>query len=227
MLGKESGATMQKERTDKMKKLIIATCAMAFATVVQAATINWGSGYLKSPASAESGTASGTYLGQTVGSWTATLYIYSDSSGSTQVAYDTVTMTVTESGGTKSRAFTQGANDKDAAGTIASTFATPAGIKVTGASWNALELNTTYYAKVIISGETADYTATKESGLMSFTTKSSALSAVDVGSANAAKWPTTYLNGAWAVTPKELPEPTSAMLMLLGMAGLALRRKRA
>ena len=34
--------------------------------------------------------------------------------------------------------------------------------------------------------------------------------------------------GAWAnVKPEAVPEPTSGLLMLLGMAGLALRRKRA
>ena len=208
---------------------MIATCAVAVATVAQAASINWGSGYLKAPESAQSGAASGGYLGSTVGSWTATFYVYSDAAGTTQVAYDTVTMTVTSTGSGTSRSFSQGANDKDAAGTIASTFATPAGIKVTGAKWNdALELNTTYYAKVIISGETADYTATKESDLMAFTTKSSATTAVDVGSSNAAKWDaTSYLNAAWAVTPTGTPEPTSGVLMLLGMGMLALRRKRA
>ena len=32
---------------------------------------------------------------------------------------------------------------------------------------------------------------------------------------------------AWTKVPADVPEPTSAMLMLIGMAGLALRRKRA
>ena len=32
---------------------------------------------------------------------------------------------------------------------------------------------------------------------------------------------------AWIAVPADIPEPTSGVLMLLGMAGLALRRRRA
>lgn len=206
-----------------MKKLMITACAIAFAAVSQAATINWGSGYLKAPTSATDGTAGGSLLGSVAkSSWTATLYIYSDAAGTTQVAYDTVTMNVDAS---KGKTFVQGATDKDANGTIATTYATPAGIKVTGARWDDLDLNTTYYAKVVVEGTTADYTAKKTSDLFTFTTKESPTTAVDVGSSNAAKWPTSYTGGAWTVTA--VPEPTSGLLLLLGVAGLALKRKRA
>ena len=37
----------------------------------------------------------------------------------------------------------------------------------------------------------------------------------------------TQAAGAWTSTTTSVPEPTSGLLMLLGMAGLALRRKRA
>ena len=36
-----------------------------------------------------------------------------------------------------------------------------------------------------------------------------------------------FATSAWQVAPSDVPEPTSAMLLLLGVAGLALKRKRA
>jgi hypothetical protein len=37
-----------------------------------------------------------------------------------------------------------------------------------------------------------------------------------------------FLNSSWTAVPSEsVPEPTSGLLMLLGVAGLALRRKQA
>ena len=39
--------------------------------------------------------------------------------------------------------------------------------------------------------------------------------------------PTTAIPSKWTATTENVPEPTSAMLLLLGVAGLALRRRRA
>lgn len=68
-------------------------------------------------------------------------------------------------------------------------------------------------------------TTTYDSKEVTFTSATKAVKALDVGTANIAfgnMTTQTQASGAWAA----VPEPTSGLLMLLGMAGLALRRKR-
>ena len=98
---------------------------------------------------------------------------------------------------------------------------------VATASWAEAELSTTYYAKAVFTDKDGD-TLTSEKAM--FTTSSSvtyqANFSTGVGFATSGnKFDQTGANYGWSVAP--VPEPTSGLLMLLGMAGLALKRKRA
>ena len=82
---------------------------------------------------------------------------------------------------------------------------------------------TTYYAQLVITDDKGN-TITSEKA--QFTTDSSATyGAINFtnGSKFASATPKINYEGGWAAAP----EPTSGLLLLLGMAGLALKRKRA
>lgn len=69
-------------------------------------------------------------------------------------------------------------------------------------------------------------TTTADSKDVAFTSASFAATASDVGVASIAfgnQKNATQASGAWAA----VPEPTSGLMLLLGVAGLALKRKRA
>ena len=79
--------------------------------------------------------------------------------------------------------------------------------------------NTTYYAAVITtygSGDDMYYIAEKVSGTTGDDGNASVSFASSISTAEGSK-------GAWTA----VPEPTSGLLMLVGLAGLALRRRRA
>ena len=86
--------------------------------------------------------------------------------------------------------------------------------------------NTTFSSDKLVGGETYDFFFVFEDGGKSFTSaikadvSAQATSTVTVNFGNMAT--ATQTAGNWAA----VPEPTSGILMLLGMAGLALRRKQ-
>ena len=85
---------------------------------------------------------------------------------------------------------------------------------------------TAFSSEVLTAGQTYDFYIVLTEGDKQFTSTTKSISAVETGSAtiNFGSLKTaTQTAGNWAA----VPEPTSGLLMLLGMAGLALRRKRA
>ena len=81
---------------------------------------------------------------------------------------------------------------------------------------------TTYYTQLIVT--TAGYEAKSE--IVSFTTQGTGDSSLDFTAGTGFDSAYTFSTanaGAW----QSVPEPTSGLLMLLGIAGLALKRKRA
>ena len=183
-----------------MKKLLITLGAVIVATAVNAAAVGWG------------GTFSTPDLSDTLPSGTQFALLYSTSAFS--------------GAATSVDGFTVG-SAADNGGTIVDTFAIDS---AASANW---EFSTTWantgkdangYYAILTLNSAGDSAAYMYLGDISGTTPTS---------------PTTYLiyNEGWADDSKSLttggystavaPEPTSGLLLILGMAGLALRRRRA
>ena len=183
-----------------MKKLLIAFSAVAIAATINAASVDWG------------GTFSTPDLSDTLPSGTqfALLYSASDFSGAA----------------TSVTGFTKGAT-ADNGGTIVDVYSISgeqSGNWEFSSTWDNTGKDVNGYYAILTLNDAGDKAAYMYLGDVSGTTATS---------------PTTYLiyNAGWADLTKSLttggyntavaPEPTSGLLILLGMAGLALKRKRA
>ncbi len=186
-----------------MKKLLIATFVVATAVVANAAAWDWKT-------AKSSGAVYGPDTGATLASGTAYLFL-STAAESVFTSWNDGTALSAIAGSLD--------NASISAGKIAA--------KTEKFEYDATSLNVIFattanvggtdylYISTIASGDAADVGATtlqfKE------TTASSAASMLASGGYQGAGW---YQAAA-------IPEPTSGLLMLLGMAGLALRRRRA
>ena len=216
-----------------MKKLMIAAAIVCAAAITQAATVTWGTGYLKGPADTTksgSSAATGDYLKNIVGSeWTVTLKIYSDSLGATLVASDAVKLTYDGKTFSTARVAVDSKVAPTTLGTVAGTFSSTAkGTKVANDKWSGLSDGTEYYYQILVKGGVGEtWSAEKASAITAFETAESSTGSVTINASTATEL-AGWASQAWTVTATSaVPEPTSAMLILLGMAGLALRRRRA
>ena len=192
-----------------MKKLMIACVAVALAAVAQAASINWGIGNVYSPSDSTAKVAAGgmsAWLFVTANSTDVTTGIPVTTLSAVQAVLATGDLT-----GLSSLAAAHASNT--AAGTIGGATG------LTGFSSGSL----TAFAVVVDSTDLASAEnyfivgggATKT---VTFTSATGAKS-LAFGDQSAI----TQTAGGWTA----VPEPTSGLLLLLGVAGLALRRKRA
>jgi len=196
-----------------MKKLIIAACAVALAGVVQAASCTWGSGLLKTAASAEGGWSS---TGANTAGATVTMNVYfidaatytSLASASQEALYNAY------KGETASLT---GQNKNPSTGALIGA--------ITISDTTTAEANVMY---AVVTGTYTDatygdmYMATLAASTYNAGTQKGSATALLSGVGN---WQAATL--APGPGPEPVPEPTSGLLMLIGAAGLALRRKRA
>jgi hypothetical protein len=191
----------QTKRKMKMKKLIIAAFAVAFAAATQAATVVWGGAV----ATVEDdmgviGEGATAYL-----LWSSTAYLA-----------DATKLSAAAIGGTTNNG-----------GTIVATYNITSGDAGNGVfEGNYYKSGSVdgYYAVLVKDPTASDKLSYYYVGNLSGTSDLSSLADTDVR-LNADWISGEYLNqGGYTVA---VPEPTSGLLMLVGLAGLALRRRRA
>ena len=192
-----------------MKKVMIALGAVAMAIGLQAATVSWGSGAMYTAASASGGWSTTTAMsaGALV---TMNVYLVDSATYATVSAMDQAGMY--EWAGTQTATYT-GVNKNPS---------TDAFIGAVTVSDTTLSGSTTYYSII-----TAEYTDATYGDMYM------AAAATATTPASGTKMVSNIFGGAGTATTggvrdwQAVPEPTSGLLMLLGVAGLALRRKRA
>ena len=187
-----------------MKKLMIAAAVVCAAAVVQAASIDWGIPNLawKNAAGNNPATGSVVYL------------INGDT------ALDTIAAAV-KAGTVASQSWFYGSAATDNTKGRVTELTLDGGSKLTaGTSYNfsALLIDGDKYMVSKAFAQTAYTPGVDEAMAVSFDSSYFGVNALTYNASTAA-------NG-WAATAAT-PEPTSAMLILLGFAGLALKRKRA
>ena len=181
-----------------MKKLIIAAAVVCAAAMSQAATVVWG-GAIATPDG-----------GDTLPAGTQAALLYSDSafSGSATTLDNWAVGGAADNGGSVVGLYTMTSGDQEN-WTFSATYSKDGSVDG-------------YYA-VLVLNDAGDYASYYNVGNVSGTTGASAPTDLKVNM----EWTGGEYLTSGGYTVAVAPEPTSGLLLLLGMAGLALKRKRA
>lgn len=189
-----------------MKKIMIALAAVAVGVAAQAATVDWS---MTVTASATDYSASNfkVYLVDAA-KWDALSAVTADTFADNKIVYGQTTFAA----GTGKSATSKTYATKDADGNK-SSYALALSDSIVGAG----ETLDVYYVILDTSKDPNEYYASDKATL---TGRSATGNLIDTGFASVA-------NSSVSFTAVNVPEPTSGLLMLLGIAGLALKRRRA
>ena len=198
-----------------MKKLLIAAAAVAVAIASQAATFNWGTdskAYSIATATLDAGLANGTH------------YAAASSGNANTMANQISTYTATWA---YEITFTGTSGSDTISGSLGTSDFSSRMIQVADLS-SALVVQTDPVTQVgysiVITGTIKDGKGTSwtlTSDAITGTWDVPSIGDLALGTAGPTGWTAT------GSTPPVIPEPTTGLLVLLGVAGLALRRRRA
>ena len=195
-----------------MKKLLIAFAVVAVATMANAAAMRWNSGNLYAPTSA----TDGTFTSSTIAVLNSvTAYVWESSDSSVISKLDAGKLYEAYAGGETSSLFA-GATVKTAKNSSNANAA-----NITGGSYS---VGTSVYAAILYVYEDTNGNAYYIENYAQNTAASAAKTTTNLANILGGNGTAAGANiSGWTA----VPEPTSGLLMLLGMAGLALRRRRA
>ena len=199
-----------------MKKLMFMLAAVATAAVVQAASVSWNSGVVFAPSDAN-GTISATSTYKMADSSTASMYLFIIAGDATHTAAEN--FAAVQSAGAY-------ATYKDSLGSATDSSSTLSSSKFGALSSSGHAASETVYAAVIFTYKDG---AGKDWYLENYATTT----IKDLGADGTVNNLARYIGGvktngdlaSWS-SASSVPEPTSGLLMLVGLAGLALRRGR-
>ena len=200
-----------------MKKLMIAAAIVCVAAFSNAANVAWGF------ASADTVAPDGNYFGE--GAYAdATAFLFKGAVTMGESGWNVGTATILATANMDPTYYNWGATDTSStAGMLTADVA--AGDTVTlvlldGVVGNSIDAFTSYEGNYIIGSKN-----TLASDSIPGVTPVAYLSALDSTVYGASDWTATPQPGPTPPGPTPIPEPTSGLLMLLGVAGLALKRK--
>ena len=203
-------SAMKKKTEKTMKKLIVGIVSVLAAIAVNAASVSWQSGVVFAPSDANGTLATGSAY-KMPDSATAAMYLFAiaDSTAYEKVLADGVYATYGSKLGDATASTTSLKSSK---------FST---LETTGHA-----ASSTAYAAIL-------FTYTDSAGKEWYLENTATAAINDLGGDATVNNLARYIGGvssngqlaSWSTAA--VPEPTSGLLMLMGLAGLALRRKRA
>ena len=184
-----------------MKKLMLAFAVIAMSVAAQAAAIKWS-------------TSTALYKGNATDTYAGTVYLV-DSATISQTALLSAFV-----GGTLDITAYDVASATATAGKITATTLNP--VKMAdGTEYGAGNVN---YYMVAIDGDNIFISSTKSAALSTIGTTTVGFALKTQSTAAADDAAAGFTSGGWYAA---VPEPTSGLLMLVGLGALALRRRRA